>query len=422
MKKLSNSDIASLKKNVHTFKEGVLEGSYDKYKKIEAFVNSDVMRGESGESVFGYYNSVHKHLLNKMMNVAAEIEQGANHVEEAFLSYESKEDGLVDTSCIDERKGTVNKVLNDFETHESELKNVESNILHIAGVKQTNSEVVIGQFHDSDTVMHDIIEKLGDKDEDLCSELNDLEERVSELKTAITDIDNNFKTDGGFSDEKVNEIKNNDWYSDEKTDEFDKMYQESPFETGQHEESSYTDEVGLVTDLGTNTYSVSANKRGYDYTQDGDVFSGSAYYTGLEARGDFKLKYAQSSAAAKVLSAEGNLMTENHGIQMDGNVSAAKVEADTMVGWDDWNVHADGDAGVLTADGDARVDTHGVGVNGDVSLASAEANAGTTIAGTDVDAGVDIGKVGGGFEVSADKVEVELHFIVGGKLSIDFPW
>ncbi|MEI3614941.1 hypothetical protein [Pseudogracilibacillus sp. SO30301A] len=108
--------------------------------------------------------------------------------------------------------------------------------------------------------------------------------------------------------------------------------------------------------------------------------------------------------------------------RVEGETSIARVEADTTLGWDDCNVHADGEAGVLTADGYARADTGGIGFKGNASLAHASAKGGFTLWGTDIDLGVSVGNVGGRIDLVWDHIEIELNILAGASLYIDFPW
>src|SRR5690606_7722995 len=302
------------------------------------------------------------------------------------------------------------------------LKNAESQIMGIAGVTTTDTDSVVAKFSSTDTIMREIAENLEQKDETITNNLSSLENRVRELKNAIIDIDNNYKTDNGFSQTKIDGIKQAEWYTEEETKELAQKFIEHPFMVGGDGGTSYVQEAGIISDLGTHIVGVSANDYGYEYTVDGNSLSVSGHYTGLEARSDFEGDLYSNSVKAQIGYAGANLDISDSGFTADGNIGVARADADLTVGWDDWNVHAAGDAGVLTADGKVRADTGGIGLNGSVSLAHAEAEGGITLFGTDIDVGVGVGKVGGGIELAWDKIEIELNIIAGAKLSIDFPW
>src|SRR5699024_6860707 len=114
---------------------------------------------------------------------------------------------------------------------------------------------------------------------------------------------------------------------------------------------SYTTEVGAETDFGTHRAGISTNKRTYGHELDGDDFSAYADYTGFEGRGSFEGKYMESNALFQAGHAGGRV--DNSGLlgSAEGEVMVAQVEGDTMIGFDDWNVHADVEAAVLTAEG-----------------------------------------------------------------------
>lgn len=422
MKRLSNSDITTLEKDMQEYREKVLDAFYDYYQKVLSFVDSRALKGSTGDAVFSYYSQVHLYLINKTMNVVSEISEEITRMKDEFLSYEETSDGLVDTNIVDEKRERIRQVFRDFESHEARLKNVESQIMGITGVTTTDTDSIVTKFGQTDTVMREIIENLEEKDERVTNDLTNLENRVKELKNAIIDIDNNYKTDNGFSQTKIDGIKQAEWYTEEETKELAQKFVDNPFMVGSHEGNSYVSEVGVVTDLGDHTLGVAANDYGYEYSVDGNTMGVSGHYTGLEARSEIESDLYNNTTRAQIGYAGANLEVSDSGFTADGNIGVARADADLTVGWDDWNVHATGDAGVLTADGKVRADTGGIGLNGSVSLAHAEAEGGITLFGTDIDVGVGVGKVGGGIELAWDKIEIELNIIAGAKLSIDFPW
>lgn len=422
MKRLSNADLSKLEKDIKDYREKVLDAFYDYYQKVVSFMDSGSMKGSAGDAVFSYYGEVHLYLINKTMNVVSEISEEVSRIKDEFLSYEETADGLVDSSVVEEKRERVRQVFRDFEAHETRLKNVESQIMGIAGVTTTDTDSVVAKFSSTDTIMREIAENLEQKDETITNNLSSLENRVRELKNAIIDIDNNYKTDNGFSQTKIDGIKQAEWYTEEETKELAQKFIDSPFMVGGDGGTSYVQEAGIISDLGTHIVGVSANDYGYEYTVDGNSLSVSGHYTGLEARSDFEGDLYSNSVKAQIGYAGANLDVSDTGFTADGNIGVARADADLTLGWDDWNVHAAGDAGVLTADGKIRADTGGIGLKGDVSLAHAEAEGGVTLIGTDIDVGVGIGKIGGGIELAWDKIEIELHVIAGAKLSIEFPW
>jgi HPt (histidine-containing phosphotransfer) domain-containing protein len=422
MKKLSNADISTLKSDVESFKERLLDSLYDHYNKIITFTGSNVFRGEAGDSVFNYYNEVHLYILNRMMNVATEIANEAKTMEDAFLSYESSSDGLVNSQLLREKKREINNTLIEFDGLDSEIQRLNGEIMGIAGVSSINGNAVVQQYDDSIQLTTDMADDLEEKDSDVNASLDRLENRVQELKDAIQDVASNFKTNAGFSNYRVDNIQTSDWYSNETTQVYDELYAASPYDHGTADGAFYTTEVGAETDFGTGVAGASVSSYGGAFTRDGTDFQGSGYYNLLEARADLEGDYVEAGANANVVYGSGSVEYSETGLTAEGEAGVAKVDGNVMLGSDEWNVHAEGGAGAFTAEGNVRADTGGIGAKGEVSLVHAEAEGGFTVADTDIDVGVSAGKFGGGAELAWDKIEVELHVGVGGSLSIDFPW
>ncbi|MEI3614942.1 hypothetical protein [Pseudogracilibacillus sp. SO30301A] len=120
------------------------------------------------------------------------------------------------------------------------------------------------------------------------------------MKSAIMDIESNYKTGGTFSKNKVDSIISAAWYNEEEIGVFQNKFDESPFFIRDVEELSYATEVGAETDFGSHRFGVSANTRGYGYEIDGDDLSAYADYTGFEGRGHFEGKYAESEIKDRV--------------------------------------------------------------------------------------------------------------------------
>ncbi|GAB3803376.1 T7SS effector LXG polymorphic toxin [Virgibacillus kimchii] len=423
MKKLSNAEISTLKSDVDSFKERLLDSLYDHYNKIITFTGSNALRGTTADSVFHYFNDVHLYLLNRIMNVATEIANEAKTIEEAFISYESSSDGLVQSQLLREKKREINNTLLEFDGLDSEIQRLNGEIMGIAGVSPVNGNAVIRQYEDSMQLVTDMADKLEEKDSDLNANLDRMENRVQELKEAIQDIASNFKTTAGFSSYRVNNIHSSDWYSHETTEVYDQLYAASPFDYARTDESSYITEAGAVTDFGTGVAGAAVNSYGGEFTADGNDMEGTGYYNLLEARADMEGNYVEADAGGNVVYGSGSLeFSETTGVVAEGEAGVARVDGNVMLGSDAWNVHAEAEAGAFTADGRVRADTGGIGAKGEVSLAHAEAEGGVTLANTDIDVGVSAGKFGGGLELAWDRVEVELHLGVGASLSVDFPW
>src|SRR5690625_518225 len=187
MKKLSNAEISTLKSDVESYKERLLESLYDQYNKIITFTSSNALRGTAGDSVFNYYNEVHLYLLNRIMNVSDENANEAKTLEEAFISYESSSDGLVNTQLLREKKREINNTLLEFDGLDSEIQRLNGEIMGIAGVSRINGNAVAQHYDDTKQLMNDMVDNLEEKDSDINSNLDRLENRVQELKDAIND-------------------------------------------------------------------------------------------------------------------------------------------------------------------------------------------------------------------------------------------
>src|SRR5690625_3808670 len=374
MKKLSNAEISTLKSDVESFKEGLLESLYDHYNKIITFTSSKAFRGATGDSVFSYYNSVHLYLLNRIMNVATEIADEAKTIEEAFISYESSSDGLVNSQLLREKKREINNTLNEFDGLDSEIQQLNGEIMGIAGVSTINGNAVAQHYDDTKQLMNDMVDNLEEKDSDINSNLDRLENRVQELKDAINDIASNYKTSAGFSNYRVNNIQTSDWYKNETTEVYDELYAESPYDHGLADDAFYHTEAGAVTDFGTGTTGAAVSSYGGEFTRDGRDLEGSGYYNLLEARADLGGDYVNAGVHANVGYGNGTFeYSEDTGLKAEGEAGVARVDGDVMLGSDEWNVHAEGEAGAFTADGMVRADTGGIGLKGEVSLVHAEA-------------------------------------------------
>jgi conjugal transfer/entry exclusion protein len=422
MKTLSNRDISNLSKHVETYEEKVLEGLYDHHKSIISFIQSGAMKGEAGEATVTYLTNVHLYLINKFMNVVSELASDMKHIEEAFLAYETSNYGIVNSSLVNSKQTEIKQIFNQFDTLDNELNTLTSEINYIPGVSSLKSSVLINEFNKTFDKMDDIVDNLEEKDLNLTNHLESLSARVQELKMGIKDVEAHFKTDGGFSSEKVSNIEASSWYTNESFEVMTELYKNSPFVVENFSSAQSANEVGFVTDLGTNIAGAYVNRRGYSLNVDENVAHFNGYVSGFEARNDFKSNYQESESYVKVMYAEIDASLDK-GINITADVGAAQAEVDYMVGFENWNAHVAAEGGHFTANGKIRADTGGLGLKGEIApLFYGELVTGITVFGTDIDVGMNAGKIGGGFEVSWDKIELSLAKGLGLNLTIDFPW
>lgn len=422
MKTLSNTEISNLSKSIDSYQDTVLEGLYEHHKSIISFISSDCMKGEAGETTVTYLNSVHLFLINKFMNIVSELAADIKLIEGGFLAYETSSYGIVNSSLINDKHSEITQIFNQFDTLDNELGTLTSEINYIPGVSTLYGGVVLNEFNITFDKMNEIVDNLEEKDITLTNHLESLSTRVQELKSAINEVEDQFKTDRGFSKEKVTEVESSSWYTDESFEVVTELNKNSPYVADTFSDAHSANEVGVVSDVGTNIARTYVNRRGYNIEVDRDAVHYNGYVSGFEARNDFKSKYAESESYVKLMYAEIDASIDK-GINVTADVGTAKAETEFMLGFDDWNVHLSAEGGHFTANGKIRGDSGGIGLGGEVAPHFyGEIVTGITVFGTDIDLGMNAGKVGGGFEVSWDKIELRLSAVVGLNLTIDFPW
>ncbi|MFD1850864.1 T7SS effector LXG polymorphic toxin [Oceanobacillus bengalensis] len=464
MPRLVNEELSELNEKLKTYKEELSTAVYEQYKTALVLSNTNNLRGNTGDSLKNYINLVHINLTQKIINIASELTEAMNLMEQEFINYENNKSGIVGSGTLGDVKESVQDARNKFDDLHARSGSLLSKASEFIATTSLPVGMVNSSYSSVIRKVNDTKTGLEERDSKVSADLRSVKDRIESLKQQIYDITNGYHGDNGIDYSKVSNIQSEAWYSNEGKAAFNQMLEDDPFRNDAGHASVWEDQwvTGHNQDIFIAADASALSATGSTTVSDGNTrYEGNASALNGTTHGQLT-EYATLDGSASILGANGHLEFGDDGLDLSGDVNLAKVEASGMIGNKIFNGHVNASADAFTANGSFVVKPpddkgdYNYNIGGRVSGASAQVDAGITLLGADAlsgeveenstglkekksllgaDVSASIGFQAGAeaelsqstvfeseyLDVEANTVKVDLSLVVGVKLSLSFP-
>jgi len=421
MSRLVNTEMEELVNRLSTYQSNIVAAVYEQYKSSTVLSRTINLKGETGDSMKEYMETVHINLTQKVINVSAELLEVACKMRESFLTYESDINGIVGTGTLDQEKKQLDGNNQEFDKLDEHGQNLVGRAAEFISTIRLPGETVHNTYEIAKKNIKETKGELLQTDQVCVNRIRPVTERINELLTEMYELSAYFKNKNGVISDKVKSIKEQPWYSLENSGAFKVKSEEDPF-----------------------SYKAGHKSLGQDQwvfgTSDSNYLSGTGYLLGMQgqqtinngtykangeiavAKGDLKgvtlFGLGKLDTEGEVLSGKGELeFNRPDNFLIHGNVSAVKAKSTAIIGTENFNGYASVKAKVLDADGiiafknpKDRDDSYHYGFGGTLDAASASAETGFTLFG--------MNEVGGEYKLEdGHKVEPKKEFGLNGSVS-----
>lgn len=388
---LNNTTVIGLYDGVKAYEPTVQEALYSQYKTAFKISKSNYFRGNAADSFKNYITNGTINIISGLMDVSSDMTMIIQLLAESFYQYEHNHNGKVEEGALDYINQTLSAKENVFEGAKGELNSVLQLAAKYISTKGLSLGSVNTGYEEIRTSVKKIREDLYTVDDEAVKSVNELYERIVELRTLIERVMSFcYNEDGKINADNLNQIQNQDWYQTAGNVTLYLMLEEDPFEYTAGEVTLSEDQwaAGLCSDI----YAYA----GYSFlTASGEagVEGGTAFAKGkaavLTANGYAQFTdYLNAQANVNVLYAEGEAKAgwseEYIGFKVEAEVGVIQADGSVVIGSEDINAFVKGEVKVLCADGKVAFEFEddgefAVGVDASATLAEANIKGGTTI-------------------------------------------
>lgn len=424
--KLKSTSLMNLYEAVSGYETTVQDALYDQYKAAYKLTKTNHMRGQAADSFKSYFSQGTVNMISGLMDVAAEMTMFSQLLAEAFYQFESSSSGVVAETTLKQIKSDLQGYHNTFNGMDYELAQVLSQAGKYISTTNLSLHEVEDSYTDVNTKLDKITEDLYAVDDSALSSVNELMNRINELKNLVKSTMGHCYKDGNFMPGNIASMTSQSWYAKQSNTTLAIMLQEDPFayEAGAVTVSEDQWAKGLCSDVYAYAGYSFLGASGEAGVEDGSAFAkGAASVLALNGYAQLT-NYIKAEGEAKVVYAEGDVKigaNENYfGAHISGEAGVISVNGKVLAGTDEFNGYLKGDAKVLCADGKAAFEfdnssgEYAVGVDASATLASASGGVGVAAWDYDYDDGTATGKEKGSFF----KAEAKVKANAGGSFAI----
>lgn len=397
---LNNEEIENLATQATDQATALEELFYTQYKSAYVLTETTSFKGAAADSYKQYIQLSTIHHINKFMNILEEIKTAINDIKGIYLGFESDSSGKVATDDLETAEQSVAREQRNVSAITTRVETLNTQAAEYIPVTDAQSNTLDTDFQAVLVFLTDTVYELSETDDTALVKAETIYERIQDLTTSINNISENYyDSQGAIALDRVGNIANEPWYETEPTTAIDNKLVEDPF--FYTADSQAVSEGQWAAGLATDAYAAAGYEflnYGYEAGVDNGVYSATGDTSFLEgdARAEFgglgeanvvgRLGYGNGTAEFGSLIGD----SDKRGIHLDGEVGAANVQGDAMIGNDIINAEATAGAEGLTADGAVSAmyedqNNYALGLRGKATAGDVSAGVGLSFFDIDVD-------------------------------------
>ena len=400
---------------VRTYEKTVQKVFYDQCKNAYKLSKTNHFRGVAADSFKSYLSDGAINIISGFLDITAALTASIQLFAEAFFQYEKNHSGAVGENTLDDITIVLKKHETTFDSGKNELRNVINEAAQYITTRSLNLDIVNTAYSKTHDILATIRNDLYSTDDSCVKEVNQLMERIQDLRQLIQNITGYcYDSDGKLVSSSLDIVANQPWFNRQSNAQLFLMWQEDPFvyEAGQTTLSEDQWVAGLCSDVYVYAgYSI-CNTSYEMGVEDGAAFLEAKFI--LAERNAYAqfTDYLRASISEKFCYAETDMKVgfsdKYVGFHITADVGIARADGSIILGTDDFNAYIKGEAKLLCADGKAAFEFQNdgqfaIGFDASATLVSAEVNGGFSILGyKEKDAATGETKQLLGFEVSPE--------------------
>ncbi len=396
---LKMEELRNMYTAVSDYGESINQALYDQYKKAYKITLTNHLRGTAADAFKQYFSEGTVNMIQGMMDVVSEMTETIQFICEFFYQCEGSKSGVIWESTLDEIGAALGGKQLTYDDFVGELESAMAEASNYISTVPLDCEAVDEEYSAVGGLLTRIREDLYTMDEESVTVAGEFLDRISELKTLISNTMGLCYKDGVLVAENLGSLSTQPWYAAQTNLTLSLMLEEDPFEYDAGNvcvsEEQWT--AGLCPDVyayaGYSWLSAS-----YEYgVEDGTAFAAAAAsvfeYNGYAQltdyiKAEYEEKFCYAEAEVKAGAGDGYI-----GFHLNGEVGLLEVSGSVMAGDDNFNVHATGTMECCCADAkvacefDRNDGTYAVGLDASATAAELSGDVGIGFLSFDVDDG-----------------------------------
>lgn len=387
---LDNGIVINLYDVVKAYEPTVQQALYSHYKNTYKISVSNYFRGDAADSFKNYITNCTINIIAGLLDLSSDVTMFIQLLAETFYAYEKNHNGRVEECVLDYIDQTINAKEILFNDSKSELNEVLRLASDYITPKELEVEAVNVGYSDTRKLVKKLREDLYAADDEALSSVNELMERIIQLRTFIENtMKYCYNDDGRINTDHLSTIQYQNWFQTNGTLTLYLMLEEDPFEYAAGEVTLSEEQwaVGLCSDVYAYAGYSFLSASGEAGIEDETAFAkGKA--TLLSANGYAQFTdYLNAQANINLLYGEGEAKVgwsdKYAGFKVQAEVGVVQADGSIVIGTSDINAFVKGEVKVLCADGKVAFEFEddgqfAIGVDASATAASASVKAGTS--------------------------------------------
>lgn len=230
MKRLENETIAGSVTTVNNVGQILENIMYGQYKNAYMLSLSNNYRGESAAACKNYITNVTINILNGFFNIISEMEITLSEVKQTFLSYESAEEGIVDTNTLTTVDANISDVYKtSFQSLAGEVDSVLQKASKYISLTDISESTVNSAYTSLENKVEEINDELIAADSQAKAKLEILLQHMTGLERMIDGVGQIIDAKQHIDYTGISELMVSDSYSKEGTAALSRRLEKDPF-------------------------------------------------------------------------------------------------------------------------------------------------------------------------------------------------
>lgn len=350
---LRNEDLSSIYEQTSSYGTTIEDTFYEAYKNAYKLSNTNYFRGEAADAFKKYISLGAVNIITEFMDIINDITLLINTYAIAFNLYEIQSDGRVKEETLDSINTKLSGHKDVFTNSEEELCDVKNLAEKYITIQPLELNEVEDEYINLNAKIEEIRNNLYGVDSEACNEADRVINRISYLKTYITNLKSYcYDEDGNLNTDNLKYIDSQEWLMQAGNVALKLKLEEDPFVYVSGETT--IDEGQWAAGLCSDVYIYAGYQLGAASGEAGienGTYFARARYTGLQFSTYGQVTdYIRGQAEAKGNFVEGNAEIGPNGFRVEGAGGVAKAEGSIVVGSENVNFTVNGEAKLMCAD------------------------------------------------------------------------